>query len=468
VLQVIEADSIAPVVANVTWDQDPELICSYNWQASTEDNTIFVPGAPAKWTPRTLPHTLDPDSGFQYTDYNYARQPRKPFEPMFAAMSIMNPTYNLMSTHVLCDRNNLRVLLEFVQGKANGPFRLDLYSIYETLVIVRNESKWWTRSNGESYGCNFERLFTTPAKGMEDAASHYRAIRYAMGPLNVVCRFEADAYDDGIASDILDESERKAVVSGGLAARPMFNFIAPIRVLQKGHIVPTAQMVELKTQAAKQVFSAVTCQDQLWFGRTSLLYTGSYVAGTGVVKKIRNDDAIERIKKWETYNQESLRKLASILEMLRAAMKKERRPNRAVVLVRGDKAGPLTLRSMESSNRAIGSDAFRRYWRHEPAPQQFAQRGRSGYLPGRRGHHASGQGGQGYHAPLQVGQGYQHQAPRGRGYTNSRRGEGQHRKVNIPNHVGRGESSRGGRVRGHGQQGAEQDRQPNYSLNTSA
>jgi hypothetical protein len=409
-----------------------------------------------------VPHTLDPDSGFQYTDYNYARQPRTPYEPMFAAMSIMNPTYNLMSTDVLCDRNNLRVLLEFVQGKGNGPFRLDLYSIFDTLVIVRNQSKWWSHGNGESYGCNFEKFFTTPAEGMEDATSHYRAIRYPMGPLNVICRFEADAYDDGVASDVLTESEREAVVSGGLTERPTFKFNAPMRVLQKGYIVPTAQMVELKTQRAREEFSAVACQDQLWFGRTSLLYTGSYEAGTGVVNKIRNEDAMKRIKKWEDHNQESLRKLAALLGMLKAIMKKERRPNRAVVLVREDKAGPLTVRSMESTNRAVGRDAFQKYWRRESAPQQFGRRGRGGYAPGGRGSYAPGQGGRENYTSPHGGQAYQNQAPRGRGHPNGGRGGGQHNTAYTLNLDGRGGYGRRGYEWAYGPQGADQDRPPNH------
>lgn len=42
VLQTIEAASIVPVEQEVAWDQDPELLCSYNWQASTDNtNTIF-------------------------------------------------------------------------------------------------------------------------------------------------------------------------------------------------------------------------------------------------------------------------------------------------------------------------------------------------------------------------------------------------------------------------------------------
>tara|TARA_R110002003_G_scaffold534_9_gene20280 strand:- start:4022 stop:4312 length:291 start_codon:yes stop_codon:yes gene_type:complete len=40
-LQSIPVASIIPVAENVTWDQEPELLCSYNWQASIDTNTIF-------------------------------------------------------------------------------------------------------------------------------------------------------------------------------------------------------------------------------------------------------------------------------------------------------------------------------------------------------------------------------------------------------------------------------------------
>ncbi|OAL04346.1 hypothetical protein IQ06DRAFT_214112 [Phaeosphaeriaceae sp. SRC1lsM3a] len=400
VLQTIEPSAVEPVVENVTWDQDPELLCSYNWQDTTDDtNTIFVPGAPAKWSPPDLPHILEPDSGFQYADYNYARQPRFPYEPMFRALSLMNPSYDFTPIDVLCDRNNLRVLLEFVSGKANGPFRLDLHLISSTLVIVRNESKWWKFANGQSYGANFERFFTRPAKGMEDSTNHYRAIRYPLGPLNVVVRFEADAYDDGAeTSDMLTLSEAEAV-SGGSMSRPTFRYSAPIRVLQKGVIVPNAQMVELKTQAWKEEQSRVACQDQLWFGRTSLLYTGPYTSGTGEVKKIKYEDATARVKKWEENQQLNLRKLAGLLRLLKNMMQAEKRPNRAVVLVREHKAGPLSVRSMESMNRAIGAEAFNRHWRREA---QTSSRGR-------------GRGGRGYQSFPQLGRG-DHGGARGRGH----------------------------------------------------
>jgi hypothetical protein len=370
---------------------------------------------------------------------------------MFSALSMMNPDYQFMDVDVLADRNNLRVLLEFVSGKANGPFRLDLYSLFDTLVIVRNESKWWKFADGKSYGINFEHFFTRPDTGMEDATSHYRAIRYPMGPLSVVCRFEADAYDDGAASDELTESEKQAV-SGGLAVRPSFKFGAPMRVLQKGHVVPTAQMVELKTQAIKEEFRPVMCQDQLWFGRTKLLYTGSYVPSDGTVKRIRLEDATARVKKWEESQQENLRKLAGLLQMLQQTMKTNRSANRGLVLVREDKSGPLTVRAMEATDRrAIKREAFQRHWRRAPQQQQYQQPQQ--YQQYQQHQQPQQQFG-GYRGQRGNARGYPAPAPRGRGFPAAGRGGGYQPTAHQPNQNGRGGlDSHGGPRDGRGQYG---------------
>lgn len=42
VLETINADALVPIIQNVVWDRDPELLCCYNWQSSTDGtNTIF-------------------------------------------------------------------------------------------------------------------------------------------------------------------------------------------------------------------------------------------------------------------------------------------------------------------------------------------------------------------------------------------------------------------------------------------
>jgi hypothetical protein len=320
---------------------------------------------------------LDRDTGFQYTDYNYARQPRDPYSPMFRALSIMNTDYQFNNIDVLADRNNLRTLLEFTQGKPNTPFRLNCHLVHNTLVIVRQESRWYRRSDGNSYGSNFERFFTRPATGMEDAESHYRAIKYSMGPLNVVCRFEADAYDDGIISDELTQSEAMAV-SGGPAERPIHNFTAPIHTLQMGHIIPTAQMVELKTQARKpDEYRLVQCQDQLWFGRTSLLFTAPYDKETGLINNVKKENAMERIKIWEDIQQVPLKKLVTLLTRIRDVLKRERQANRAVVLLRETKDGPLTVWNTTKKTYAVNHMIRQKHWTL-PHQQAGSYRGQGG------------------------------------------------------------------------------------------
>ncbi|EUC33366.1 hypothetical protein COCCADRAFT_96310 [Bipolaris zeicola 26-R-13] len=437
VVETIELDSLIPISQKVSWDQDPEILCCYNWQASTDGtNTIFVPGEPAKWQQPALPHHLKRDSGFQYQDYNYARKPKNPYSPMFQALSVMNPGVTFHDVDILADRNNLRVLLEFAQGKANGPFRLNIYLVFNTLVIVRRESRWWKLSDGHSYGINFERDFTTTTDDMCDATSHYRAIRYKMGPLNVVCRFEADAYDDGMGNDNLTESEVAATTGNGAGptTRPTFNYSAPVRVLQKGHIVPTAQMVELKTQAYHPESSAlVQCQDQLWFGRTSLLFTAPYDKETGRVQRVKKEDATERVARWEQAQQEALQKLVALLVRIRAVLVRERRPNRAVVLVREAKGGPLALRTMEERSYAVDRDTMEIFW--PPRAHSFGgHRGRGGYDRGRgsfQGSRGRGQGGPGgrgnFHPPPFHGRGQYPPPPPGwvPPYNNAVRGRGQ-------------------------------------------
>ncbi|OWY46271.1 geranylgeranyl pyrophosphate synthetase [Alternaria alternata] len=432
ILETIDKDELIPVAEQVVWDRDPELLCCYNWQASDDGtNTIFVPGEPAKWQQPPLPHTLKPDSGFTYSDYNYARQPRNPYLPMFHALNLMAPNTNFHDVDVLADRNNLRILLEFAQGKSNGPFRLNIYLVFNTLVIVRRESRWWKHADGKSYGFNFEKNFTRTTEGMEDATSHYRAIRYTMGPLNVVCRFEADAYDDGIIPDDLTQTEAAAVRGaneGGLAERGKFTYNAPIRVLQKGHIIPTSQMLELKTQAYNpEGAGLVQCQDQLWFGRTSLLFTGPYDKGLGTVNRVKKEDATDRVKIWESKQQESLRKLVALLVRFRDVLKRERRPNRALVLVREGKSGPIVLRAMEERSAGVDREMREKFW---PLPTH-GNRGRGGGRGAFNGGHR-GRGGQ--FVPAQ-----------GRGDFAPSRGRGRGQHDANASYVPRGRGGRGGR-----------------------
>jgi hypothetical protein len=351
---------------------------------------------------------------------------------MFHALGLMNPNYQFNDVDVLADRNSLRTLLEVCQGTSKE-FRLDLYLVHKTLVIVRKEARWWKRHDGGSRGCNFEKYFTKPADGMDDATNHYRAIRYPMGPLNVVCRFEADAYDDGALPDELTQSEA-AAVTGDMAERQRFTYQLPIQHLQKGHVVPNAHIVEIKSKSHREntTFEKPACHDQLWFGRTSLLYMGPYRPETGVVSQTKQNDTADTmkyVKTWEEKHQEALRKLVTLLSMLRAileqraVLEQDPRPNLGVVLVRAEKGGPLLIRKMiNDRNYAVKHDFLRRHWAQQ-APRNGTYRGQRG---GNRGAPYASRG-RGQFAPPSGHQ--QPNNPRGGGYPGASNG---HRPLYTP------------------------------------
>ena len=465
----LEPNQLIPSPLKVIWDEDDtKLLCSYNWSGANDGtNTIFVPGGPAKFrTNKTTPRAIRTDEGFQARDYNYVRKPRDPFSPLFTALGVMSPGYQFWDVDVLADRNNLRILLEFVQGKANGPLRLDVYLIYNTLIFVRKGERFWQRQK-MGIGSNFEKMFTDAGDGMEDATGHYRAIRYGMGSLQVVVRFEADAYFDEEASDDLAPSEADAVKGALLADRPRFDYRPPVQLLQKGHIVPMTQMAELKTVTYKMDgMDPVKCQDQLWFGRTPHLFTGIYRVekdGKGQVLRVRYENAKERVRKWEEKNQDSLRKLVDLLTKIRAALKQQPGPIRAGVLVREGRDSPLVLRTMLRKQHIIGREFFQAHWVHSrsSATRNHQNQGRPFQQHGTRGYRGQMGGMRNNYPPPHL-QGYaayntpQQQHPGGYGGGRGSGSYGGYGNAHAQQSgFGRGGGNRGGRgsgySRGHNQ-----------------
>lgn len=379
-LRIISSDALAPAPWEVTWSQEPELLCSYNWQdidagENHSENYIFVPGAPPKWTPLTLPRTLPPDKGYEYMDHNHHRQPFQPYGPMFLALGEMNPMYQFSTVDVIADRNNLRNLLDFVKGRGTK-FRLDLYVVGNTLILVRKETKFWTQvGHAGGYGHRFEEFFTRPVPGLEEATSHYRAIRYPLGPLNIVVRYEADAYYEEPTENDKSSSEERTP-KGDQHVKPRFNLRGQPHVIRRGNVIDCHQIAELKSANIKYDAEgrrngggrSSQHYDQLWFGRTRHLITGFHdpVEGaSGEIISVKHKDMKENLDNWERGNQESLRKLVTLLTQLRDFVKAQPGPIRAAVLVRDETGGPIQIRVMEDKHHILGHQFFTKHWNYK-------------------------------------------------------------------------------------------------------
>ncbi|USP73461.1 hypothetical protein yc1106_00735 [Curvularia clavata] len=365
----IDTLSLEPDTNNICSTEGFNTLCTYNWQ---NDGTIYVPGSPPKWNPPSLPVTLAQDTGRQFVDQNAARVPKYPFEPVFRALSIMNPNTNLNAIDIVVNRNSLRKLLDLAAGKKLDPFCMGLNMINNTLVISRKERSAERMIHGVSnsgYGHTFEHTFTTPEDEMSNSSSHHRVIRYHIGPLNCVVRFEVDAYYDDPSTetttaehdtaDPLTEAMAKLAVAEpsppAQTTRRPNPADKPTIAVERGTFIPPSKLAEIKARKGFRLFEAMP---QLWFGRTPYFINGNHDNGT--VHSVTISHAAAQFAQWETANQERLRRMVSLLVQIKSAMCETR--NGAGLLVYDTKGGPLKMYQAKNGAPVLPKDIIGKYW----------------------------------------------------------------------------------------------------------
>jgi hypothetical protein len=372
-ISTIEAISLEPDSTKVSSEGGFETLCSYNWQ---NDGSIYVPGAPPRWNPPILPTTLAQDSGRHFIDQNAFRVPTYPFEPVFAALAVIDPNIVLDDVDIIANRNSLRKLLDFSAGKRLDTFCMGLHMIGGTLVISRKERSAHQMIHGssnEGYGHNFEKTFTIPENGMDNSSSHHRVIRYHIGPLNCVVRFEVDAYYDD--PDAIPDSESIqpndppiGTLSAAIAQLKMAD-LPPTRsntrkhpadkptiAIEKGLFVAPSKLAEIKAKKLARLNDALP---QLWFGRTPYFMNGNH--NKGKVHSVSISHAELEFPRWEELNQDRLRKMVSLLMELREAVARTR--ERAVVLVYDEKGGPLKVYAMKKNGGVLPAGLISKHWK---------------------------------------------------------------------------------------------------------
>jgi hypothetical protein len=380
-VQTIPPSAVKPADAEVSSEANFQVLCSYNWQK--DGRTIFVPGishsfctfsyslmpllgGPPKWAPPALPVTLARDSGFQFVDQNAFRVPRYPFEPVFQALSIMNPNIRLDETDIIVNRNSLRKLLDFAAEKRQDPFRMDLHMVKDTLFISRKEKKDRLMIHGSrntGYGHSLEDVFTKPEEGLETSSSHHRVICYDLGHLKCVVRFEVDAYyedpDNSTSTDTPPQPvENITTLMADLdvnAPPPSSTRKGATMVTRRGTPISPLKLAEIKAYKTEKISASTP---QLWFGRTPYLLTGQH--DKGVVHSIRCTNVGMQFKEWEAANQDKLRKLVSLLVELKSIVHEIK--GRAAILVCKDRGAPLQIFKAKDQTSVLPKNILVKHW----------------------------------------------------------------------------------------------------------
>ncbi|KIY63066.1 hypothetical protein CYLTODRAFT_150232 [Cylindrobasidium torrendii FP15055 ss-10] len=149
-------------------------IGSYSW-ATGEKNTIVVPGCPVILQTTTLPLQLKRRSHKHFVDQNGHRVPSCPLLPIFLAVPT---TFDWSLVHVVAERNSLRKLLGWVQGRKKA-FKIDLELVGETVLLYRWSEKTRVTIPNNDFGAAFEEAVTRPADGSPiPTHGHYRIVEY--------------------------------------------------------------------------------------------------------------------------------------------------------------------------------------------------------------------------------------------------------------------------------------------------
>lgn len=332
---------ITPSTASIT---DVKHLASYNW-IERPTPTIAVPGVPPLWSAPKGPQRLKKDSGLVYIAQNAARHPDSPLEPLFRALYLVDPSFDLPSTHVVTDRNNIRKLLSFVNpslGKnERQTFTINIETVKNTAIFCREETathEYIAPHDFRGYGHEFEKAYTTSS--LKGSTGHYRIISYNFGDLKLIVRHETDGYVGANTGTAFPSGQQPDgdVLSGMLGSLSLSSSpptSGKLTVREEGLVVPRESTLEIKTRVSHRPLGFPEVAPQLWVSQTPKLVRAYH--NKGIFQEPQVKDVTTDIKRWEETHQGDLRKLAALIHKLLDVVKECGGAATARYDVQGDK-----------------------------------------------------------------------------------------------------------------------------------
>lgn len=374
-----------PALASIT---DVKHLSSYNWiEAPTP--TIAVPGRPALWSALTAPRRLDKDSGLHYIAQNTARHPDSPLEPLFRALYITNPSFNIRSTDIVTDGKNIRHLLSFINPSLsrNGlkTFTMNVEVAQNTAIFCRVDkiNQMFIKPHEfRGYGFEFEKAYTTCQ--ISGSTGHHRIISYRFADLNFIVRHETDGYvDAGTGIPSSSKEPKKGILSRVLESLSLSPTSSPLStaptgtkltIKHEGQVIPLESTLEIKTRKIKMrkiktpnfhhPLDIGDVTPQLWVSRTPKLVRAYHKNGAFRTPEL--EDVAARIQRWEERNQKTLSKLAGLIKRILIVVREyggsamvgyDAEGDKLVIWkVDGKKMLPLDLYSRWDNNCIPGAD----------------------------------------------------------------------------------------------------------------
>ena len=103
----------------------------------------------------------------------------------------MRPEYCFDEIDILVNRHSLRKLFDLCHIQSQESFRIDFYTVKDTLIMEKCEKITVEHLRGSvrlGYGHNFEHSLTKFPHDLEASTSHHRALQYPFGDFRTAVR----------------------------------------------------------------------------------------------------------------------------------------------------------------------------------------------------------------------------------------------------------------------------------------
>jgi hypothetical protein len=126
---------------------------------------------------------VHPDQGLRYIDHTGAQCARlgvSRLMPLIQSVEICTPGFDYRELDLICNRNNLRNLISWIEGTDKKNFRIEIHLVNagKSIVMVENAIKnteFIARGGSNGFGDNFR---ASAVRNPEGQARHNRIVTY--------------------------------------------------------------------------------------------------------------------------------------------------------------------------------------------------------------------------------------------------------------------------------------------------
>ncbi|KIM32944.1 hypothetical protein M408DRAFT_326640 [Serendipita vermifera MAFF 305830] len=318
-------------------------LASFSWINSPEVPTLAIPGDPPKWIEPQLPLRLPQDQGTRYIDHTGDQCEKANVSrlmPLFQSVEHCAPSFDFKELNLICNRNNLRNLLRWIEGRPKKDFRIDLHLVNDnnTLVMLQYEiefTEYVSLGQFRGYGDNFRKK---TVRFPSAQVKHNRVVTYRFGQFRVLMTHKVEAhvenrdYDDNLESLMSSLSVQDATENTTKS-----KIVGPdsLPVRRTADKVKEYEFIEIKTMAQRKPVDWAEFYPQIYLSQTKLLYAALHSRGEFVtIDKYKTDDL--KLVEYKKSMEKSLGQLVEFLRRLVTSLKAVGNGPWALVCVEGN------------------------------------------------------------------------------------------------------------------------------------